>query len=514
MSNIFIRVKSFFKTLFGRPNKLEKDENPWAGLSPYEDPLKMSNPLKFYGREDETLELFKLIDENIATTLYGKSGIGKTSLLNAGVFPLLRQNDYVPFSIRFTTGRTETFAEQITQLLSESFDGKFGESSIETINVVPENLNPQSEDYLWSFFARRRFTNSDGKSIFPVLILDQFEENIRVNRDQSSLLLKQIAFMSNRQNMLKDTYVDDKYYSYDYNFRFVISIREDDLFRLEDLININYLSELRNGRYRLQNLSPESARLIVEKVGEEFIFQEDAEKISERIIAVSKSKDDGLIQTNVVSLVCSRLYNLVSKGEKKRITLRDTERYLSEDPFEEYYTAAIKKLSEGDKRFIEISFVSADGRRNFLPESTLQRYVKSYRTLIEGETPIFHRAQSSVGESLVELIHDGLCSTVLKHRTIRLEKKNKTIMALWLIILGLLGLWMLNVSSIVDNYDSCSLTFCSKGLSLAGLRYNNILAITELISILLFPIAIGSIVYDYEKKKLVGIIGMISNSEK
>lgn len=508
MSNIFIKIKDLLRlSSVDKPN-WGKDENPWAGLSPYADPLKMRNPLRFYGREDEAIDLFKLIEESIVTTLYGKSGIGKTSLLNAGVFPILRQNDYAPLSIRFTSDKngTETFAEQITQLLNKSFDGKSGNNSYETINVVPENLNPESEDYLWSFFARRRFINSDGKTIFPVLILDQFEENIRTNRDKSSLLLKQMAYMSTRQNMLKDTYVDNKYYTYNYNFRFVISIREDDLFRLEDILNVNYLTALRNGRYRLQNLNRENARLIVEKVGEEFILQEDAEKISDRIIAVSKAKDDGLIQTNVISLVCSRLYNLVSKDERRKITLEDTEKYLSEDPFEEYYTTAIKKLSEGEKRFIETSFVSTDGRRNLLQEFTLQRYIKSHRSLIDGETPIFHIIQISSDESLVELIHDGLCSTVLKHRTIRLEKKNKTILSLCLFILGLLGLWMLNVS-IADNFVSCFLTLCSKGLS--GLKYGHALALTELVSIVLFPIAIGSIVYDYDRKKLVGMIGIL-----
>lgn len=506
MNSIILKINKLFKSLLSRRAKLGPDENPWAGLSPYEDPLKTDNPLKFYGREDETVDVFKLIDENIVATLYGKSGIGKTSLLNAGVFPMLRENDYAPFSIRFTTNSNgnETFGEQIIQLLNKSFDGKNGHGSLETISVVPENHNPESEDYLWSFFARSRFLNTEGKNIFPVLVFDQFEESIRINRNQSSLLLKQIAYLANRQNMLKDTYVENEYYTYNYNFRFVISIREDDLFRLEDLLNINYLSTLRNGRYRLQNLSKESARLIVEKVGKEFILQEDMENVSERIIAVSKAKEDSLIQTNVISLVCSRLYNLVLNEGKKKITLEDTERYLSKDPFEEYYTAAIKNLSEGEKRFIETSFVSADGRRNLLPESILQRCIKSHCSLIEGETSIFHRLQSPLGESLVELIHDGLCSTVIRHREIRLEKKNKTIMALCLIILGLIGLWMLNVS-IVDNFVACFLTLFSKGLF--GLRYNDVLTLVELISILLFPIAIGSIVYGYEKKKMVGIIG-------
>ncbi len=33
--------------------------------------------------------------------LFGETGVGKTSLLNAGVMPILRENDFIPLSIRF-----------------------------------------------------------------------------------------------------------------------------------------------------------------------------------------------------------------------------------------------------------------------------------------------------------------------------------------------------------------------------------------------------------------------------
>ena len=74
--------------------------NPWAGLSAYQDPETCSNPLKFCGRNNDSYDVAELIDDNILITLYGKSGVGKTSLLNAGVFPRLRSEGYLPISIR------------------------------------------------------------------------------------------------------------------------------------------------------------------------------------------------------------------------------------------------------------------------------------------------------------------------------------------------------------------------------------------------------------------------------
>ena len=55
--------------------------NPWAGLASYEDPKTARQKLKFCGRDDDSYDLARLIMGNVFVTLYGKSGIGKTSLL-------------------------------------------------------------------------------------------------------------------------------------------------------------------------------------------------------------------------------------------------------------------------------------------------------------------------------------------------------------------------------------------------------------------------------------------------
>lgn len=47
------------------------------------------------------------------------------------------------------------------------------------------------------------------------------------------------------------------------NFRFIISIREDDLFYLEDCIDFNHLSALKQNRYRLGALNDDEAQEVV-----------------------------------------------------------------------------------------------------------------------------------------------------------------------------------------------------------------------------------------------------------
>lgn len=506
MNNIFHKITTKINELFTKHKIVSDKYNPWKGLSSYDDPVETENPQKFCGRERESSELYRLIDDNLIITLYGKSGIGKTSLLKAGVFPILRENDYFPLYIRLGANNDEktSFAQQIINIITNQVISKYGVKSIENIDIIPENTNSQNDEYLWSFFARTRFNDNEGNTIFPVIILDQFEEKIRSNGEEAACLLRQIAYMTNRQNILNDTIVNDKLYTYEQNFRFVISIREDDLYRLEDLINANYLPSLRTGRYRLQNLSDESAKSIIESVGAGYFEEENIDSITKQIITRSKSKEDKLIQTNVISLICTRLYELTSQKGKGKITLQDVSCYLSNDPFNEYYSTATQKLSEGEKRYIETNLISADGRRNIISEDIIRQSIRTYENLIDGETPIFHRLRSSKGENLIELIHDGVCPTILKNRTIRLEKKNKTILSLCLLILGILAIWMLNTS--VANNIAHWIVSIGNPESRNSFEAINILTVLELLFIFLCPLAVGSIIFDYKKKKYIAIV--------
>src|SRR5882757_10956086 len=71
-------------------------DNPWPGLSSFTEDLRGF----FFGREKETEELVRLIRRNTLTVLFGQSGLGKSSLLQAGAFPQLREADFLPLYLR------------------------------------------------------------------------------------------------------------------------------------------------------------------------------------------------------------------------------------------------------------------------------------------------------------------------------------------------------------------------------------------------------------------------------
>ena len=70
----------------GGDGQLDRD-NPWPGLESYDD----ASSEFFSGRAAEADDLQRRIVDEPMTVLFGKSGLGKTSLLKAGVFPRLRE---------------------------------------------------------------------------------------------------------------------------------------------------------------------------------------------------------------------------------------------------------------------------------------------------------------------------------------------------------------------------------------------------------------------------------------
>ena len=228
--------------------------NPWLGLASYDVPKGMGGDYLFCGRDEETMDIVRLIDNNLFITLYGSSGIGKTSLLKAGVIPILKRKDYFPLYVRLSQESNEiSYAEAIVKQLKNC--GLKEES-----HVALEHADGNDRLFLWNYFATTQFFDAEGREIYPVIILDQFEEVFRdADKAKAELLLQQIYLLLNDELEMPDA----EGYSADTNYRFVASIREDYLFVLEDSIDELSLDLYKNNRYRLRPMKPENARQVV-----------------------------------------------------------------------------------------------------------------------------------------------------------------------------------------------------------------------------------------------------------
>src|SRR2546430_7139534 len=75
----------------------------------------------FFGREDEVAELVRRVQRKSLTLLFGQSGLGKTSILRAGIVPRLRPMGYCPVYVRVDYSReSPPPAEQIKAAIFRS----------------------------------------------------------------------------------------------------------------------------------------------------------------------------------------------------------------------------------------------------------------------------------------------------------------------------------------------------------------------------------------------------------
>src|SRR5215469_16246959 len=71
-------------------------QNPWPGLGSFDEVAEEF----FNGSRNESAELRRLVSNAPLTVLFGASGLGKTSLVQAGLFPLARKEHYLPVYVR------------------------------------------------------------------------------------------------------------------------------------------------------------------------------------------------------------------------------------------------------------------------------------------------------------------------------------------------------------------------------------------------------------------------------
>lgn len=402
--------------------------NPWAGLASYEDPKNSERKLKFCGREDDCYDLVKLIVHNTFVTLYGKSGIGKTSLLNAGVFPELREEQYQPLYLRLgmrEDDSPQSYQSIILDVIKQSVN------HIETINVVDEQQDEQSVDYLWNFFVRHRFYDENNEQVTLVIVFDQFEEVLRsANRDDADILLRQLDYVNNNEHSFDNYEIDGCPYHYKRNCRFVVSIREDYLYRLEDVIDKNYLPSLKRCRYRLLPLSLEQAESIIVEPVPNLISPEVAKDIISKVadttscnIEPSKgSLREKDVEPVLLSLFLSELYKRKSEG--CNIIDKSLVEQFGDNIIQDFYIQTMSDISEDFVKELEDVLITSDGKRNNVFESSLVCCKNTPETTdpIKSQELNWLKEQRIIrefpwnGAIRIEFVHDVLCDTIVRRK--------------------------------------------------------------------------------------------------
>ena len=394
-------------------------QHPWPGLDAYDE----ASSAYFYGRNFESAELFRLIRLAPLTTVYGKSGLGKTSLLQAGMVPLLRRNRFIPVLKRldFEQRLKEPLLEQIKQELRKSLD-----------HVRAEYPAMEGDESLWEYLHRKdaEFWSNDNFPLTPVLVFDQFEElfsrtggNVELIRkvfnDLADLIENripaQLASETARSRRARLDLLSQPY-------RIVLSFRED--FLPEIRTWEKQVPSLLRNYLRLEPMSRERAIEAVEQAGEKVLEADVASHIVDLVGKgdqqnLGSEASDMVIEPVLLSLCCTQLNQRRVPGTRIDKALVDK---AGQDILESFYRGAIDDPAvrgEPDAaRFIEDYLVQGDHYRGDYPrqEAIDEGRLRSGQLAALTDKHRLLRIVYRGDTSRIELIHDRLVTVVRKAR--------------------------------------------------------------------------------------------------
>ena len=134
-------------------------------------PFEQEDEFIFFGRDREARDLLSLVIAHNLVLVYAQSGAGKTSLINAGLIPLLRKNQFEVFPVARVKG---TILENTkTDEISNIYVFNTLTSWVEDEYDVERLAKMKLVDFLNKF---EHILDKNGMPLPRAVIFDQFEE--------------------------------------------------------------------------------------------------------------------------------------------------------------------------------------------------------------------------------------------------------------------------------------------------------------------------------------------------
>ena len=412
-------------------------ENPWPGLASFTEDARGF----FFGREKETDELSRLVRRQTLTVLFGQSGLGKSSLLQAGLFPILREGDHLPLYLRLdhappsstalshrSLGEGGSLVDQVKAALTAAF-------AVEKADAPAFSAG----ETLWEYFHRKDVDIWSGKNrlLTPVLAFDQFEEIFTLGRADEACSARSRAFLAELACLVENrppAAVQAKLDSGEldparFNFAkpscsVILSLREDFLPDLEGLRR--EMPALVHNRLRLKKLSGTQALDIVQKPAPHLLAPGVAEKIVEFVAGARGGSAERLAELDVepplLSVICRELNDRRRALGQASITA-DLVSGNRREILHDFYERSVADLPESMRTFVEDHLLTKSGFRDNLALETALEFPGVTRPLLD--TLVARRLlriEDRLGVQRVELTHDVLAEVIRASRDARQQR--------------------------------------------------------------------------------------------
>lgn len=381
----------------------------------------------FYGRDNDIKTVIELINTEQVVTVYGKSGIGKSSLVNVGVIPKLEKKG--------------------KKVIYTRFGFKQPNLNFAPIDVIAEQLKIEDdtildkviyrENSLWYHF--KEYALVHGCKQF-IIVIDQFEELFSYSEEEIYFFKKQmhdllysnvpkkfrrvLEMKQRKLEVLTQKELEELYEKIE--VKLVISIREDRYSWINQLTD--YLPDLIKNRFELMPLTLEQAREAIVKPAlvkgvfnsAPFTFTENA---IIKILNYLTGNNSKKIESTQLQILCKEIEDM----NLKEVTIHNIPDF--KNIFIDFYKNCIKSIDPKFRRdaqqFIEEELIKQKQRvsldrlvcEEFVPQSVLHQLVSHHHLL--------KTINNSRGRFSYEISHDTLIEPILITKELRSVKERE-----------------------------------------------------------------------------------------
>lgn len=406
-------------------------EQKYLGITPYDE----DSSFEFAGRSEETWALYDRIIRNEYTVYYAASGEGKSSLIRAGLLPILRRRDFFPVYIVFEDKELEDLSaiENIINRRIEVESKKHEvtyEQSIWSKKRFDQEVSDQLENNLWWRIRNYSFKRGDTE-LKPLFIFDQFEEVFtKANynwTDHFFTWLEKISTDYLPDSLREIVYSRGIEMPTQKNFKALFSFRTEYLGDLDYwCVQKHFIPSLQENRMCLKPLTPKGAKEIIN------LNESSLGKYADIIIqgcAESKTNTNNEEQPCVYALILSVVCQTLSEiPDSERIPLLDNLNNQQDETIDDILLKFYKKKllavgldynkNETIIADIENALVDEKGKRSRrdTDEASMQLLAKWIEQLSDKNNGLIKIIGKKEADghvvNTVEFPHDRLCKAI------------------------------------------------------------------------------------------------------
>ena len=393
----------------------------------------------FYGRNKDIDALFRLITLEKEVLLYGKSGLGKSSLINAGLIHKIKEETkYIPILIRFG-GYSINKTDSPISIIKSTLSNNLGDSKNDYLrNIISEDLS------LWRKIKNHQIETSKNNFI---LIFDQFEELFTYPKkviEEFKSELSEVLFSEIPQryrNRIEEEFHKNNSYSIKnevakldipLKVKTLFVIREDKMSLLNNLVT--HIPNILKNSFQLEALDETQTEEAIlnpaysnsnDFESPVFDFEDEAIEFITSYLTKNNSQRTEPFQ---LQILCETIEQKVINKKLRKISTHDIQNI--DSIYENYYENQLNLINEPEREIartlIESGLINEnEERRMGLYKRQMEDLFGISNNLLEQliNTRLIRAVEDTRGGNIYELCHDSLIQPILKSRREKIGEK-------------------------------------------------------------------------------------------